>query len=105
MGPDNAEDVMVVLGKHCDGDKSKLLCPAGKINTLPDPPTDPVALQRTNGQDSAVFILFYGSNAPINWHAAVDGDSKFSRGKTLCRCRPAEENRWWGTGQVKRVKP
>ncbi|KAG7340286.1 hypothetical protein IV203_023829 [Nitzschia inconspicua] len=47
MGPDKAEDVMVVLGKLCDGDKSKLLCPAGMINILPDPPEDPVALQRT----------------------------------------------------------
>ncbi|KAG7336755.1 hypothetical protein IV203_022853 [Nitzschia inconspicua] len=47
MGPDKAEDVMVVLGKHCDGDKSKILCPAGKINILPDPPKDPVALHQT----------------------------------------------------------
>ena len=54
MGPDKAEDVMVVLGKCCDGDKGKVLCPVGKINTLPDPPKDPVALQRTSLQAAGV---------------------------------------------------
>ncbi|KAG7372884.1 hypothetical protein IV203_033608 [Nitzschia inconspicua] len=55
MGPDKAEDVMVVLGKLCDSDKSKLLCPAGKINILPDPPKDPVALHRTMLQAANVM--------------------------------------------------
>ena len=46
MGPDNAEDVMVVLGKRC-GDGSNVLFPAGQINPLRSPPADQVAHQRT----------------------------------------------------------
>ena len=44
---DKAEDVMVCLGKSDDGDNSKLQWPAGKINSLPVPPTDTTACQRT----------------------------------------------------------
>jgi len=48
MGPDKADDVTVFLGRVCESDRSKLWCPAGSINILPDPPADHIAYQRTN---------------------------------------------------------
>ncbi|KAG7340291.1 hypothetical protein IV203_023834 [Nitzschia inconspicua] len=104
MGPDKAEDVMVVLGKLCDGDESKLLCPAGKINILPDPPEDPVALQRTtlraaNVMKVAQWFIPESKTQPFLdfMQVAFDGDSKFSWENTLCRYKPAEENRRWAS--------
>ena len=46
IGPDNMDDVMVVLGKRC-GYGGKVVYTAGQIDFLRSPPSDPVAYQRT----------------------------------------------------------
>ncbi|KAG7372879.1 FIST domain containing protein [Nitzschia inconspicua] len=90
MGPDKAEDVMVVLGKLCDGDKSKLLCPAGKINILPDPPEDPVALQRTTLRAANVMKV-------AQWFIPESKTQPFLDFMVLIPQSTAEENRRWAS--------
>ena len=48
MGAEKAQEIMVVLGRRCGSDESKVCYPAGQINSLYAPSSDQVALQKVN---------------------------------------------------------